>query len=428
MKKKTLILLSAILATTFIGCGQIGNKNIAKDLLNSSSSEESETSIEDESKESESEVEEASKEEMEESAPDEEEVIAVPTEEPQEDIDTSGMTEAQRFVSNISVGWNLGNTLDAHGRGNTLNSETYWGNPKTTKAMIDEVSRAGFNTIRIPVTFAEHLGSAPDYLIDGAWLDRVQETVNYAIDNDMYVILDTHHETDYWLIPTKENEESITEELTAIWLQLSERFKDYDEKLIFEGMNEPRVEGSAMEWNGGTPAEREVVNNMNQAFVDTVRRTGGNNANRYLIVCTYGHSGVEEAVRDLVIPDDEHIIAAVHIYAPYEFCFEQGRNYSNWDGSELNAIQYHVNELKKKFYDQGIPVIVTEFGACNKNNEEEVLKWLHDYMGEMKKYGFKLVWWDNGNYNSQGEKFAIFNRKNLSWYSEAIKDMLINES
>lgn len=433
MKKNLLILISAIMATTLIGCGHIGEKNIAKDLISSSGKEESleesrEESIEESKEESLDSKEESTKDNSKEESSKATEEELKPENNISEDEVAGNLSDAQRFVAKINIGWNLGNTLDAHGTGNTLNSETYWGNPKTTKAMIDKIANAGFNTIRIPVTFAEHLGKAPDYKIDEAWLDRVEEVVNYALDNNMFVILDTHHETDYWLVPTKENEDSITKELTAIWIQISERFKNYDEKLIFEGMNEPRVEGSANEWIGGIPSEREVVNNLNQAFVDTVRSTGGNNSSRYLIVCTYGHSAMEDAVMDMKIPNDNHIIAAVHMYAPYEFCFEQDRNYSNWDGSEMNTILYHVNALKKKFYDQGIPVIITEFGATNKNNEQEILKWIDDYMNEMNKYGFKCIWWDNGNYDYEGEKFAIFNRKNLSWYSEAIKNALISNA
>ncbi len=275
-------------------------------------------------------------------------------------------SEAQKFVAQINVGWNLGNTLDAHGAGNTVDSETYWGNPKTTKEMIDAIKAKGFNTIRVPVTFAEHLGPAPDYTIDPAWLDRVEEVVNYGLDNDMFVIMDTHHETDYWLIPEPENEEKITEELVAIWTQLSERFKDYDDHLIFEGMNEPRVIGSAQEWNGGLPYEREVVDHMNQAFVDTVRASGGNNESRYVIICTYGNSATDTTIMNLVIPEDDHLIVSVHMYTPYVFTYKQSAgDVSVWDGSKLGDITSLVRQLKTYLYNRGIPVIITEFGAEN---------------------------------------------------------------
>ena len=337
-------------------------------------------------------------------------------------------SEAQKFVSQISVGWNLGNTLDSHGAGSSTADETYWGNPKTTQEMIDSVYAQGFNTIRIPITFGEHIGEAPDYTIDEKWLNRVQEVVDYAMKNDMFVIIDTHHEPDFWLVPNKDNEETSTTILCSIWKQISERFKDYNDHLIFEGMNEPRVKGTPQEWNGGSPLERPVIDRMNQAFVDTVRSTGGNNESRYLIICTYGNSSAEVCIRNLVIPDDEHIIVSVHMYTPYLFTYQADGSYSTWDGSKIADITSAAKNLKIYFENQGVPVIITEFGAVNKNNEEEVIKWIKDFMTTMNEYGIKCVWWDNGVYTGSGEKFGIFNRKNLSWYSQNIADALINNA
>ena len=136
------------------------------------------------------------------------------------------------ILSNINIGWNLGNTLDATGGGNSVNAETSWGNPKTTQEIVDTVNDRGFNAIRIPVTFANHLGPAPEYTISADWLARVKEVVDYAVNDGMYIILDTHHETNYWLKTDPNNEAALCEELAAIWKQLAEAFKDYDEKLI----------------------------------------------------------------------------------------------------------------------------------------------------------------------------------------------------
>lgn len=348
------------------------------------------------------------------------------TEEPKEPFvaDRSAVFE---LLSNIKIGWNLGNTLDAHGAGGSIVSETYWGNPKTTQEMIDVLAAKGFNAIRIPVTFAEHVGKAPDYTILEPWLNRVQEIVDYAINADMYVVLDTHHEPDYWLIPNSDHEKAALAELSAIWKQVAERFKDYDDKLIFEGMNEPRVKGSAAEWNGGSANERKIVDKLNQAFVDAVRSTGGNNETRLLVICTYGNNPGYNIVKELAIPEDNNIAVAVHMYTPYYFTYAGtgGSFFDTWDGSQTASISSTVKQLEKYFIKKDVPVIVTEFGAVNKGNSEEVIKWAKDYLTVMNNYGIKCFWWDNGCYNTTGENFGLLKRKDLTWYDEALVDALV---
>ena len=398
MKKKRACVMSVMLAMA-LGCLTGCGKQADVDTGEASASEESELSAEA-----------ASNQQSSEQAAEVE-------------IDRS---EVFALLAGMNVGWNLGNTLDAHGAGNSLSAETYWGNPKTTKEMIDAVAAQGFNTIRVPVTWAEHVGKAPDYSIDENWLDRVEEIVDYCVPNSMYVILNTHHEPDFWLKPDAEHAESAREELVAIWRQVAERFKDYDSRLLFEGMNEPRIKGSEKEWNGGTEAERAIVYDLNQAFVDTVRATGGNNEERCLIICAYGNSPGYSAVKELQIPADNHIAVAVHMYTPYVFCYEADNgNITTWDGTLKGDIVATVKILDQYLIQKDVPVIVTEFGAVNKGNTEEILKWLEDYMGTMNRYGIKCVWWDNGNYTDTGEKFGIFDRRNKSWFSQEIADALI---
>ncbi len=336
--------------------------------------------------------------------------------------------KASELVAAMNVGWNLGNTLESVGAGNTLSSETYWSNPKTTQEMIDAVAAQGFNTIRIPVTWAEHLGTAPDYLIDEKWMNRVNEVVDYAMKNDMFVILNTHHETEYWLSMDRE-ESMLCEELAAIWKQIAEHFKDYPDNLIFEGMNEPRTKGSAQEWNGGTYDERKKINAMNAAFMDAVRSTGGNNTYRSLVICTYGHSSATPAISALEVPeDDEYIIVAVHAYTPYFFTYDAAGGYSEWTGENLSDIKSFATVLAQHYTMAGIPVVITEFGAVNKKNSSDVIAWINDYMAVMNKYGIKCIWWDNGQYNGNGENFAIFNRRKLDWYDKDIADALIKNA
>ena len=351
------------------------------------------------------------------------------TEEPKEPfvVDRSAAFE---LLSHINIGWNLGNTLDCIGAGASVVSETYWGNPKTTQEMIDAVAAQGFNAIRIPVTFAEHVGKAPDYVINEKWLERVQEVVDYAVDAGMYVVLDTHHEPDYWLIPNEDHEEKAVAELSAIWTQVAERFKDYDEKLIFEGMNEPRVKGSPTEWSGGNVYERKVVDHLNQAFIDAVRSTGGNNETRLLLIVTYGQNPGYNVIKELTIPEDNNIAVSLHMYHPYYFTFagEGGSFYDTWDGSEKGSLVSTVKQLEKYFLKKDVPVIITEFGAVNKNNSEEIIKWATDDLSVMNSYGIKCFWWDNNCYNTNGENFGLFNRKALTWYDQALADALIANS
>lgn len=340
----------------------------------------------------------------------------------------SDRSAAFELLSNITIGWNLGNTLDAHGAGASPMSETFWGNPKTTQEMMDAIAAQGFNAVRIPVTFAEHVGKAPDYTINAAWLNRVQEVVDYALNAGMYVMLDTHHEPAFWLKPDQAHEEASVAELTAIWTQVAERFRDYDEKLIFEGMNEPRIIGSSAEWSGGTAQEWKVIDHLNQAFIDAVRGTGGNNETRLLVICTYGNNPGYNIIKEFKIPEDNNIAVAVHMYTPYYFTFagEGGQFYDTWDGSEKSSISSTMKQIEKYFIKNDLPVVVTEFGAVNKGRSEEVIKWATDYLSVMNSYGVKCFWWDNNLYTSDGENFGIFNRKELSWFDQELADALVS--
>jgi len=341
-------------------------------------------------------------------------------------------TKAFELLSNINVGWNLGNTMDARGVGNSLSAETAWSNPKTSQEMIDCVADAGFNAIRIPVTWAEHMGPGPDYIVDEAWMKRVKEIVDYAVKNDMYIMLNTHHEEHDWLIVKEENQEALCEQLSALWKQIAEEFKDYDEKVIFEGMNEPRCLGSEKEWSGGTPEERAVVNALNKTFVDTVRSTGGNNENRLLVICTYGNNPGNKALTELEIPDDNNIAVAIHMYTPYEFTYypDNGNGIDVRDGSMKAGIVNTVKQLDQYFIQKGIPVVITEFGAQNKGNRTEIIKWVKDYLATMDRYGIKCFWWDNGLYPDDGkygnENFALFCREELRWYEPEIVEAIVN--
>ena len=330
------------------------------------------------------------------------------------------------LIAEMNTGWNLGNSLDAFD-GKGLDTETSWGNPRTTKEMIDTISGRGFNTIRIPVTWGPHMGEAPEYLVDEAWMDRVQEVVDYAIDDGMFVILDSHHE-EMWRIPDDAHIEAVSAQHIALWTQIAERFKDYGDHLIFDGLNEPRVKDGQNEWNGGTSEGRACLTRLNQEFVDAVRATGGNNEKRLLLITSFASSAVIQTIGSLKIPEDDHIAVSIHAYTPYGFTYKVDADWalSEWDGSHNYEIDKVIFDLKRIFLDKGVPVLITEYGAQNKDgNDEEVAKWVTHYLEEAKENGIVCVWWDNGCYTDGNEQFAIFNRHDCTWYSEPVVDAIM---
>lgn len=340
--------------------------------------------------------------------------------------DTNTEVKEMRDISSIElikemkIGWCLGNTFDGGGKGNKGASprtlETAWGNPETTKEMIDEVVKGGFNIIRIPVTWDWSTGAAPDYKISDAWLNRVQEVVDYAVDNDVFVILNLHHET--WHYPTEDNYEAASDRLKKIWTQIGNRFAGYNEKLIFEGMNEPRVIGSAEEWNGGTPGTREIVNKLNFDFVETIRGLGGNNKLRHLMIPGYAASSSTVALRDIKLPEnDDKIIVSVHAYSPYNFALNTGSGSTEkWVAKAHRAdIDRIANDIKTLFIDKGVAALIGEFGAVNRSNELYRADWIKYYVAKMKEIGVSCVLWDNGAFNGGGENFGFFDRRTLTF-------------
>ena len=261
---------------------------------------------------------------------------------PTPEVITIADITSQELVADMKMGWNLGNTLDSVG-GTALQSERAWGNPTTTQEMIDEVLAQGFNVIRIPVTWEGHFGDGPDYAIHEIWMNRIQEVVDYAYDKGAYVILNMHHED--WHFPSEENKEEASAMITALWTQIAERFKDYDEHLIFEGLNEPRKKGTVYEWNGGDEEGREVVNHFMQVFVDAVRATGGNNTYRHLMVCGYAASSSTEALESIVLPKDDRLIVSVHAYTPYNFALNTAGTDQFTDAQDIDKLMEDIQKI-----------------------------------------------------------------------------------
>lgn len=317
------------------------------------------------------------------------------------------------FTSDIRVGWNLGNTLDATG-GVNLTSETSWGNPKVTQELILAVKEEGFNAVRIPTTWGNHMDE--DNNIDAEWLARVTEIVNYAYDAGLYVILNMHHES--WNYPYEDNFDKASEIMKSAWTQIADNFSGYSEKLIFEGMNEPRWVGTDQEWSGGNDEGRDVVNRLDQVFVDTVRATGGNNAQRFLMVCPYAANSGESAMSALVLPDDpaNRLIVSVHAYIPYSFALQIGGS-DNWRSDRPGCtrdIDTLAEALDRLFISKGTAVIIGECGAMNKDNEAARAEWAEYFFGTFSRIGVPCFLWDNGSFIG-GETFGLIDRYSNTW-------------
>ena len=343
--------------------------------------------------------------------------------------DTLKNADTEAILEDMGLGWNLGNSLDATG-GSGLDTETSWSNPKTTQALIDKVKSLGFNTVRVPVSWGKHV-SGDNYTIDSAWLARVKEVVDYCYKNDMYVILNIHHDTKssesasgagYY--PRSSAYSSSEKFVTSVWSQMSEYFKDYDYHLIFETLNEPRLIGTGYEWwfdKWNIPSEVkdaiDCINKLNQKAVDTIRDTGSNNKGR-LIMCPGYDASIDGAtVSGFKLPTDisgnkNRIAVSVHAYSPYNFAMNVGSgSTSAYTSSIKNELQDLFSTLKSNFRDKGIPVVIGEFGSTDKNNTAERVKWATDYTALAKKNNIPCVLWDNN-------AFAVYNGSSIVLNSE----------
>ena len=329
----------------------------------------------------------------------------------------------QQITEAMGVGYNLGNSLEANDAGTP--NETAWGNPKLTEQFVLAAKSAGFQSIRIPVSYLNKIDDNNGYQIDSAWLDRVQEVVDYCVKNDMYAIVNMHGDgyttiNGGWLLCGSSDQTKIREKYKACWQQIATRFKDYDEHLIFESMNE--------EFDGtyGDPnrTHYENINTYNQIFVDTVRQTGGNNDKRWLLIpgwntdinYTVGDYGfalpTDQYLSSGVAAGEKRIMISVHYYAPWEFCGTESQAVTQWGSKATDSTKkaswgdesYMVSQFKKlkdKFVSQGYPVVIGEFGAINKSSiDSQNTVCRADFYQKVcyyaKQNGLVPVAWDNG--------------------------------
>lgn len=327
---------------------------------------------------------------------------------------------ATEIVAQMGLGWNLGNTFDATGgrKGNPTSHETSWGNPVTTPEIIRKVKEAGFKTIRIPITWQRQLSKDGNFNIDPAFLARVQEVIDMAYAEGLFVIINMHHE-DWLNCKTLDKDYvKIGKQMAAIWRQVADAFAEYDQHLIFEGMNEPRMKGTSVEWNGNE-AGYAAVNYLCQLFVDTIRTDAkGHNGERALMIPAYAASSSSSVLNKMEIPQwngkqAENIIASVHCYTPYDFCLSDTQTtFHRLFTNNTMPIDMVFYTIKGLLLDKGIPVVIGETSATNKDNTQAREHWAW-YMGKQAAtYGIPIIMWDNGHHgNSGGECHVWIDRR-----------------
>ncbi len=327
---------------------------------------------------------------------------------------TPGDNAAWQMASRLGLGWNLGNQLDAHING--VADETCWGNAKTTQQTFNSLKAKGFTSVRIPVTWMGHIGAAPDCKIEDKYMDRVAEVLGYAREAGLNAIVNIHHDgadSKYWLnikdaASSTAKYDEITAEFRAVWKQIATRFKDEGDYLMFEAFNE--IHDGGWGWGGNRSdggAQYRVINKWAQAFVDTVRETGGGNSARYLGIPGYC-ADPQMTIDNLVLPKDsatDRLLVAVHCYDPSDYTLES--KYGEWGHSAKNnpaptgekEIVEVLAALKAAYIDKGIPVYFGESGCSSRDTQRETLfqKYYFEFVYKAcKNYGIAPFLWDNG--------------------------------
>lgn len=341
----------------------------------------------------------------------------------------------------LGYGWNLGNQMDAMVGG--VSGETYWGNEKCTQATFDNLKSKGFSTVRIPVTWMGHIGDAPEYAVETAWLDRVAEIAGYAKKAGLNAIVNVHHDDSPesgWLCVHKaasdaDYKKDMMARYKALWEQVARKFAEEGEWLIFEGYNELQDGGWGFGGNltdGGK--QYAVINELAQTFVTTVRATGGNNADRYLSILGYS-ANPSLTADNLVLPTDsaaDRLIVSVHFYDPSGYALGQNSAYTEWghtgaDGkkdpnhSEKNVIET-FRMLKDKYLDKNIPVYIGECGAVNRDDERAKSfqrYWFEFVFKAAREYGLCPIVWDNGARSTGNESFGYIDHADGSFINDS---------
>ncbi|AZK44951.1 cellulase family glycosylhydrolase [Paenibacillus lentus] len=322
----------------------------------------------------------------------------------------------QSYVEAMEPGWNLGNSLDAVGA-----DETAWGNPRITKELIQNIAAQGYKSIRIPVTWDSHIGGAPNYQIEAAYLNRVQEVVQWALDANLYVMINVHHDSWLWISKMETQHDQVLARYNAIWRQIADKFKNSPNKLMFESVNEPRFT------DGGTTDEtqqQKMLDELNVSFFNIVRSSGGQNATRPLVLSTLEASPSQERMTALYNTisklNDKNIIATVHFYGFWPFSVNIA-GHTKFDAETQNDIITTFDHVYNTFVARGIPVIIGEYGLLGFDKhtgvieQGEKLKFFEFFAQYVKQKSMATMLWDNGQH---------FNRTSFKWSDPDLFNMI----
>jgi endoglucanase len=311
---------------------------------------------------------------------------------------------ATEQVAAMEPGWNIGNTLDA------LGGETNWGNPLITEELLQTIRAEGYKSIRLPVTWDEFTGPAPDYTIDPARMDRVAQVVDWALANDLQVMLNLHHDSWMWLDELPNDHDNVMAKFEAMWTQIATRFKDYPAELSFESNNEPQFVGA--EGAAGDAYNEE----LNLAFYDVVRGTGGGNADRLLILPTLNTNAAQERLDSLKATidglDDDMVGATIHYYGFWPFTVNIA-GFTTYNQQVADDLVGYFQRANDTLVDNGIPVIVGEWAVFNYSHWSperieygEMLKFFEALQFEARDKQLTTMLWDAGQF---------LNRETLEW-------------
>jgi aryl-phospho-beta-D-glucosidase BglC (GH1 family) len=318
---------------------------------------------------------------------------------------------AMEQVAAMQPSWNVGNTLDA------LGGETAWGNPLITEELLAHVKSQGFNSIRLPVTWDEFIGPGPDYAVDPARMERVAQVVDWALEHDLQVLLNVHHDSWMWIDDIETDRETVLAKFEALWTQIADRFKDHPAALSFESNNEPQFAGATTE-------EGDALNDMlNRRFHEIVRGSGGGNDDRLLVLPTLHTNGDQarldalEATLDAL--DDPMIAATIHFYGFWPFSVNIA-GYTRYNAE----VEADLVGTFQRAHDT--PVIVGEWAVLNYDHNRpgvhqrgELLKFFEAVTHHARDKGLTLALWDAGQF---------LNRNTLQWRDQPMYEYFVSET
>ncbi|BAB04322.1 cellulase family glycosylhydrolase [Halalkalibacterium halodurans] len=330
-----------------------------------------------------------------------------------EDVKT---LDIQSYVRDMQPGWNLGNTFDAVGQ-----DETAWGNPRVTRELIEQIADEGYKSIRIPVTWENRIGGAPDYPIDPQFLNRVDQVVQWALEEDLYVMINLHHDSWLWIYEMEHNYNGVMVKYRSLWEQLSNHFKDYPTKLMFESVNEPKF---SQNWGEIRENHHALLDDLNTVFFEIVRQSGGQNDIRPLVLPTMETATSQPLLNNLYQTidklDDPNLIATVHYYGFWPFSVNIA-GYTRFEENSKQEIIEAFDRVHHTFVARGIPVVLGEFGLLGFDKhtgviqQGEKLKFFEFLIHHLNERDITHMLWDNGQH---------FNRHTYEWYDQELFDMM----